>query len=48
MPSNIVAQLMKQVSALEARVEALMAYQKWTMGLLAALLLMGIKAFVVK
>lgn len=46
MPSNIVAQLMRQVSALEARVEALMSYQRWQMGLLAAILLMGIARLV--
>lgn len=37
MPSNIVLQLMKQVAALEAKVEGLIVYQKWQMGALAAI-----------
>jgi hypothetical protein len=38
MPSNIVSSLIAKVAALEARVEAFIHMQKWTLGLLAAVM----------
>lgn len=37
MPNGIVIELIKKVAKLEARVENLVSYQKWQMGLLAAI-----------
>lgn len=48
MPSDIVAKLIERIAKLEARVENLMAYQKWQIGLLTGLILMGLKAWVSK
>lgn len=39
MPNGIVIELIKKVAKLEARVENLFSYQKWQMGLLAAIFL---------
>ncbi len=46
MPSNIVMRLMEQVASLEAKVESLMTYQKWTMALLSAIFVMSLGAIV--
>ena len=48
MPSDIVLKLIEKVSKLEARVESLMSYQRWQVGLLAALILMAVKAVLFK
>jgi len=39
MPNGIVIELIRKVAKMEARVENLMSYQKWQMGLLAAIFL---------
>lgn len=41
-----VKEFFERLTALEAKVEGLMAYQKWQMALLAALLLMLLKVVV--
>ena len=38
MPNNIVVELIRKVAILETKVEELMKYQKWQMGLLTAIL----------
>lgn len=48
MPSDIVAKLIDRIAKMEARVESLMAYQKWQVGLLTAILLMAVKAWMVR
>ncbi len=48
MPSDIVVKLLERISKLEAKVENLMAYQKWQVGLLTAILLMAVKAWMVR
>ena len=48
MPSDIVVKLIERISKLEAKVENLMAYQKWQVGLLTAILLMAVKAWMVR
>ena len=48
MPSDIVTKLIDRISKLEARVENLMSYQKWQMGLLTAILLIAVKAWVAR
>jgi hypothetical protein len=46
MPSNIVNNLIARIVALETRVESLLTYQKWQMGLLSAIFVMSIGALV--
>lgn len=46
MPTNIVVKLLERVAALEARVEALMSYQKWQMALLSAIFMLAIGVLV--
>jgi hypothetical protein len=48
MPSDIVVKLIDRISKLEARVENLMSYQKWQMGLLTAILLIAVKSWMGK
>lgn len=48
MPSDIVIKLMEKVAKLEAQVDSLMSYQKWQVGLLTAILLMAVKAWMKK
>ncbi len=48
MPSDIVVKLIDRIAKLEARVESLMSYQKWQVGLLTAILLMAVKAWMVR
>lgn len=48
MPSDMVVRLIDRIAKLEARVESLMNYQKWQVGLLTAILLMAAKAWIVK
>jgi len=48
MPSDIVLKLIDRLSKLEERVESLMLYQKWQVGLLTAILLMAVKAWMVR
>ena len=48
MPNSIVIELIKKVAKLEERVESLMSYQKWQMGLLTAILLAVFGAWVTK
>lgn len=48
MPSDIVVRLIDRISKLEARVENLMSYQKWQMGLLTAILLIAVKSWMGK
>lgn len=48
MPSDIVLKLIEKVSKLEERVQGLMVYQRWQVGLLTALILMAVKALVFK
>lgn len=38
MPNNIVVELIRKVAVLETKVQELMKYQKWQMGLLTAIL----------
>ncbi len=45
MPSDIVVKLIDRISKLEARVESLMSYQRWQVGLLTAILLMAAKTW---
>lgn len=45
MPSEIVVKLIERISKLETRVENLMSYQRWQVGLLTAILLMAVKAW---
>ena len=42
MPSNIVTHLIERVAKLEAKVESLLTYQKWTMALISAMLMMSL------
>jgi len=37
MPNNIVIDLIRKVAKIEGRLESLMNYQKWQMGILAAI-----------
>lgn len=46
MPNDIVLKMIDRLSKLEARVESLMSYQKWQVGLLTALLLIAVKAWI--
>lgn len=48
MPSDIVTKLIAKVAMLEAKVDGLMTYQKWQMGLLAAILLLAVQSWVSK
>ena len=48
MPSDIVIRLIERLSKLETKVESLMAYQRWQIGLLTAILLMAVKAWMVR
>ena len=48
MPSDIVVKLIERIAKLEARMESLMSYQKWQVGLLTAILLMAVKAWMVR
>ncbi len=50
MPSKLedVKKFFERIAVLEAKVENLMNYQKWQMGLLAAILLIAIKGWVIK
>lgn len=48
MPSDIVVRLIDRIAKLEAKVESLMAYQKWQVGLLTAILLIAVKKWVGK
>lgn len=48
MPSDIVVKLIDRIAKLEARVESLMSYQKWQVGLLTAILLMAVKAWMIR
>lgn len=48
MPSDIVIKLIDRLSKLEAKVESLMNYQKWQVGLLTAIFLMAIKSWMAK
>lgn len=45
MPSDIVIKLIDRIAKLEARVENLMSYQRWQVGLLTAILLIAVKAW---
>lgn len=50
MPSKLddVKKFFERIAVLEAKVEGLMTYQKWQMGLLAAILLIAVKGWVVR
>lgn len=50
MPSKLkdVEKFFERITALEVKVEGLMTYQRWQMGLLAAILLMAVKAWTAK
>lgn len=48
MPSDIVVKLIERVKALEVQMGILMSYQKWQIGLLTAILLMALKAWMVR
>lgn len=43
-----VEKFFERIASLEAKVEGLMTFQKWQTGLLAALILMAVKAIVFK
>ena len=48
MPTRLkdVQEFFERIATLEAKVEGLMTYQRWQMGLLAAILLLAVKAWV--
>lgn len=48
MPSNIVMKLIERVAALEARVEALVTYQKYQIGLLIGIFSSLVVSYLVK
>lgn len=50
MPTKLrdVEKFFERIAVLEAKVEGLVAYQKWQMGLLAAILLMAVKQWSVR
>lgn len=50
MPNKLedVKKFFERIAVLEAKVENLMTYQRWQMGLLAAILLMAVKQWVVR
>ncbi len=48
MPNDIVIKLIERLAKLETKVESLMSYQKWQVGLLTAILLMAVKAWMVR
>lgn len=48
MPNSIVTELIRKVAKLEARVENLFTYQKWQMGLLAAIFVTVLGAWVTR
>lgn len=48
MPNSIVTELIRKVAKLEARVEVLFTYQKWQMGLLTAIFLAVLGAWVTR
>lgn len=48
MPSDIVARLIDRISKLEARVENLMTWQQWQMGVLAVILIAAVKVLISK
>lgn len=50
MPSKLedVKKFFERIAVLETKVESLMSYQKWQVGLLTAILLMAIKAWMTK
>lgn len=46
MPTGKIAErFFERLATLEARVEALMTWQKWQMGILAAILLLAVKSW---
>jgi hypothetical protein len=46
MPNSIVTHLLERVATLEAKVESLLTYQKWTMALLSAVFMLALGAMV--
>lgn len=48
MPNSIVTALLARVAVLEAKVESLIAYQRWQMGFLAAILAAVVGAWVAR
>jgi hypothetical protein len=46
MPNSIITQLISRIVALEIRAESLITYQKWQMGLLAAIFVMSLGALI--
>lgn len=43
-----VKEFFERIATLEAKVEGLMTYQRWQMGLLAAILVLAVKAWITK
>lgn len=48
MPNSIVVELIRKVAVLQTKVESLVTYQKWQMGLLTAIFIIAFTALVRK